>query len=210
LSCADYAATEIERFYRKDLAGQMGNLLSRIANKKLIKKLESPEFLYTLPTELQEEDTELLKLMEDLPGASLFLVALDGLLTFFSLSATFANHLTSFEIHRALAAVFDVLTLTNKRLSSLSPWLASASPSDVHSALFFGSESLRLAGILLQPFMPEKSMQMLDTLGVPADRRKWEDAVVGEGGKREMQATKKHLWPSVVVPGTVVEAEKTA
>lgn len=35
----DYAPAEIERFYRKELAGQLGNLLSRVAAPKLFKKL---------------------------------------------------------------------------------------------------------------------------------------------------------------------------
>ncbi|GAA5970087.1 hypothetical protein JCM11641_000262 [Rhodosporidiobolus odoratus] len=180
-SDADYSATEIERFYRKDLAGQMGNLLSRIANKKLLKKLETPEALYTLPTDLKKEDEELLKILEELP-------------------TTFDAHLRSFDVHRALSSVFDVLSEANKHVQLLSPWLASASSDEAHRALFFGSESLRLVGILLQPFMPVKAAQLLDMLGVPADRRNWEDVRLGEGGPRTPRDGKTHLWPSVVIP----------
>ncbi|BGP14022.1 hypothetical protein JCM10213_005607 [Rhodosporidiobolus nylandii] len=180
-SDADYSAVEIERFYRKDLAGQMGNLLNRIANKKLLKKLEAPELLYTLPAELGAEDEGLKKMLEELP-------------------ATFDGHLRSFEIHRALSACFDVLSESNKHVQLLSPWLATATPQEAHRALFFGSESLRLVGILLQPFMPEKAAQLLDMLGVPAERRRWEDAVLGEGGERTPKMGKTHLWPSVAVP----------
>ncbi|GAA5890299.1 hypothetical protein JCM6882_008787 [Rhodosporidiobolus microsporus] len=186
-SDADYSATEIERFYRKDLAGQMGNLLSRIANKKLLKKLESPELLNTLPSQLEAEDQELLKMLEELPS-------------------TFAAHLDSFEVHRALAAAFDVLSAANKHLQLLAPWLPTTSPQTAHRALFFGSESLRLVGILLQPFMPEKAAQLLSSLGVSEGRRRWEDAVVGEGGARTpVVGSKTHLWPSVVAVTEEVE-----
>ncbi|GAA6001086.1 hypothetical protein JCM10207_007406 [Rhodosporidiobolus poonsookiae] len=183
-SDADYSATEIERFYRKDLAGQMGNLVNRIANKKLLKKLPSPEALYTMPQTVGEEDRELVKLLEELP-------------------ATFDTHLSSFEVHRALAAVFDVLAASNRHVQALSPWLPSATPSDVHRALFLGSESLRLSGILLQPFMPDKAAQLLDMLGVPAARRRWEDAQLGQGGKRTPVVGKTHLWPSIVAAEAV-------
>ncbi|GAA5829517.1 hypothetical protein JCM11251_000186 [Rhodosporidiobolus azoricus] len=187
-SDADYSATEIERFYRKDLAGQMGNLLSRIANKKLLKKLTSPDLLYTLPTKLEPEDQELLKFLEDLP-------------------TTFASHIDSFEIHRALSSAFDVLSLANKHLQSLAPWLPSATPSEAHRALFFGSETLRLVGILLQPFMPEKAAQLLTSLGVKEERRRWEDAIIGQGGERTpvLGGKKEHLWPSVVGVGEKTE-----
>lgn len=36
----------------------------------------------------------------------------------------------------------------------------------VHEIIFLTSEALRVCGILLQPFMPERSARMLDVLGV--------------------------------------------
>ncbi|BGP54040.1 hypothetical protein JCM8202_003039 [Rhodotorula sphaerocarpa] len=177
---ADYSAAEIERFYRKDLAGQMGNLLNRVTTKKLTKKLESPELMYTLPEKLEEEDAKLFALLEELPRL-------------------FDQHLTAFEIHRALAAVFDALAEANRHVQQISPWLATASPSAVHRALFFGSESLRIAAILLQPFMPDKADQLLEMLGVPAERRTWTHCGVGQGGVRTACTPgKAHLWPSIV------------
>lgn len=116
-------------------------------------------------------------------------------------AAAFDGHLASFDVHRALSAVFDALAESNRHVQLLSPWLATASPSDVHRALFFGSETLRIAGILLQPFMPTKAAQLLDMLGVDAARRRWEDCEIGKGGHRTAPAAGKvHLWPAVVVP----------
>ncbi|CEQ42723.1 SPOSA6832_04578, partial [Sporobolomyces salmonicolor] len=175
---ADYSAAEIERFYRKDLAGQMGNLLNRVTTTKLTKKLESPALMYTLPSSLEAEDEPLLKMLRDLPES-------------------FSAHLSSFEIHRALSCVFDVLAESNRHVQQLSPWLATATPSQVHRALFFGSESLRIVGILLQPFMPDKSSQLLEALGVDPLRRRWEDLAVGHGGERVATPVKGGLWPPV-------------
>lgn len=66
----DYSASEIEGFYKKSLAGQMGNLLARISNKKLIQKLPSPEAFYTAPVERNSEDDEIREVLEALPGES--------------------------------------------------------------------------------------------------------------------------------------------
>lgn len=202
---SDYSATEIERFYRKDLAGQMGNLLNRVTTKKLLKKLASPELLWTPPSQVEKEDETLIKLLEELPGAQTrrdpLCPAPHSRLT---PAATFDRHLASFEVHRAIAAVFDALAESNRHVQLLSPWLATASPSSVHRALFFGSETLRLAGTLLQPFMPEKSAQLLDMLGVDPARRTWRDCEVGKGGERVPRPGKAHLWPAVAVPEAAV------
>lgn len=45
--------------------------------------------------------------------------------------------------------------------------------------IYYGAETLRVVGILLQPFMPNKAAQMLDVLGVPQDHRTYEYARLG-------------------------------
>ncbi len=40
------------------------------------------------------------------------------------------------------------------------------------------AEGLRISGILLQPFLPDKAAQMLDTLGVAHDKRTFDHAVL--------------------------------
>jgi hypothetical protein len=65
---ADYSATEIEAFYKKSLAGQMGNLFSRISNKKLIEQLPSPAAIYTAPATVEPEDERLIELLQTLPS----------------------------------------------------------------------------------------------------------------------------------------------
>lgn len=180
----------------------MGNLLNRVTTKKLTKKLESPELMYTLPEKLEEEDAKLFALLEELPRAPLFSFfqrRRPSDLSSVSLAGLFDQNLTAFEIHRALAAVFDALAEANRHVQQISPWLATASPSAVHRALFFGSESLRIAAILLQPFMPDKADQLLEMLGVPAERRTWTHCGVGQGGVRTACTPgKAHLWPSIV------------
>lgn len=78
----------------------------------------------------------------------------------------------------------------------------------MNRSLYLASEALRLSGILLQPFMPTKSRELLDELGVdPASGRGWHAAEFGKGGVRRRRVAvskdragtaKGGLWPPVV------------
>jgi methionyl-tRNA synthetase len=50
---------------------------------------------------------------------------------------------------------------------------------DVDRTVFLASDALRISGILLQPYMPNKSAQLLDQLGVDESRRTLEYAHPG-------------------------------
>lgn len=109
--------------------------------------------------------------------------------------------MASFEVHKALGAVFDVLALANKHLQSLEPWASTTSPEAVHRSLYYSSETLRMTGILLSPFMPDKSRQLLDSLGVSDNTRTWDRVAFGRGGETKFKAGKhKVLFPPVKVP----------
>lgn len=45
---------------------------------------------------------------------------------------------------------------------------------DVDRIIFEAAEALRIVGILLQPYMPNKASMLLDQLGVHHDRRSFE------------------------------------
>jgi methionyl-tRNA synthetase len=54
------------------------------------------------------------------------------------------------------------------------PWTLTKQPgkeSEVDTIIYLCSESVRVAGILLQPVMPNKSAQLLDMLGVDEAHR---------------------------------------
>lgn len=46
--------------------------------------------------------------------------------------------------------------------------------------IYILAETLRIIGILLQPFIPDKSKQMLDMLGVSIEKRTFEYAAMGK------------------------------
>ena len=68
--------------------------------------------------------------------------------------------------------------------------------------LFNVAESLRIAGILLQPFMPTKSKELLDVLRVDSTRpskRAFSAAVFGSDAEYGEGIKKTVLFPPLIV-----------
>ena len=61
------------------------------------------------------------------------------------------------------------------------PWTLAKQGADaeLEAVIYLCAESLRLCGILLQPYMPSKMKTLLDMLGVAEDARGFENAVYG-------------------------------
>ncbi|WWC93969.1 methionine-tRNA ligase [Kwoniella sp. B9012] len=148
---ADYAPDQVEVHYRI-LADQFGNLLSRISGSKMLKKATRDLDLVTLTSQDRDED-------------------LDRLLG--GLRDEFENKMEMYGVSGACQSVMDVIAATNKLFTDLKPWSAE----DGTKAIVYAYHSLRIASILLQPIIPIKSIEALDRLGVPSDKRTWNDAV---------------------------------
>jgi methionyl-tRNA synthetase len=81
----------------------------------------------------------------------------------------------------------DGLTIeqTNSYFQIMSPWRFKDSISEeiaqlkVNRPVYHSVEAVRIIGILLQPFMPEKSSELLDLLGVDERRRSFDHARFG-------------------------------
>jgi methionyl-tRNA synthetase len=58
-------------------------------------------------------------------------------------------------------------------LSTIQPWAATTAENDRAKAIALSSETLRICGIVMQPFIPAKAEELLDALGVPPDQREW-------------------------------------
>jgi len=68
----------------------------------------------------------------------------------------------------------------------------------VHQIIFLCAESLRICGILLQPFMPSKMAQLLDMLGVAENARMYQNAEFGSDhdfGQAVDESQKTVLFP---------------
>ncbi|CAG8475282.1 2460_t:CDS:2 [Acaulospora colombiana] len=174
-----YSEHIIDGRYRKDLAGQLGNLISRSTSHSL-----NPSSL--IPTSplivngIKEKDASLVEMLEKLPDLV-------------------NQHFEKFEFGKGLGLIFDAIAEANKLFTEYEPWklvskVGASSPEDkdlLNRSLFFSAETSRMAGILLQPVMPTKMSELLDGLGVGKDERKWSDAKLGNG------------WPIVRNGGTM-------
>ncbi|KAA8623066.1 MetG Methionyl-tRNA synthetase [Pyrenophora tritici-repentis] len=86
----------------------------------------------------------------------------------------------AYDPRRAVFGITEFIRSTNAFFTMSSPWdkildFGPGEPGeDVDKIIYLSAEALRIAGILLQPYMPNKANQLLDQLGVDRDRRTFE------------------------------------
>ena len=143
--------------YKKGLQGGLGNLASRIARGKGWDVREAVEANRLSSTE--NLDVQFRSCLERLPMS----VSVD---------------MEEQNPGDALAKVMNVIYDTNIYLQFTKPWdLKELRNRDrLNEIIYLCSESLRICGILLQPFMPEKMNKLLDMLGVARDARLYNNA----------------------------------
>ena len=87
---------------------------------------------------------------------------------------------------------------TNVYFQHQAPWnMAKNNQTDeLNHVVYLCAEALRITGIMLQPYMPEKAATLLDMLGVRKERRTAEYAVLGtdfEYGESKIELGKGEL-----------------
>ncbi|KAJ5465145.1 methionine--tRNA ligase [Penicillium daleae] len=170
---ADYDNSFIIRDYKKWLQGGIGNLAYRTIGCAKGK----------LHSYIQDATSD------KLPAASTADELHQAMLIATPLKV--AEHMTGLNPRAALQEIMSIIEKTNKYFHAAEPW-KSANPQWV---LYNVAESLRISAILLQPFMPDKSQELLDILRVdtsnPAKRAfsatvYGSDPDYGEGIKKGM------------------------
>jgi len=146
----------------------VGNFYSRISAKR-IRELLGPSAIPTI-AELQEAILD----GKQVQGSEI-LLRLGGL------RLRVQDHMHNLAVADALQEIVDVLALANKVYSEAQPWLPSTEPSHRAQIHAISVETLRICGILLQPFIPEKSVELLEALGTRPEQRSWDYAEPGKG-----------------------------
>jgi methionyl-tRNA synthetase len=106
--------------------------------------------------------------------------------------------------HEILKAIWMRVAANDSYIDENAPWaLKKTDPQRMGTVLYALAESLRVIGIVLQPFMPDTMARLLDQLAVPADKREF--AALGSGG-RLVPGTPlpppQGLFPRIVQTGT--------
>ncbi|KAI8946213.1 tRNA synthetases class I (M)-domain-containing protein [Xylaria longipes] len=159
---ADYNNAYIVERYKKGLQGGLGNLLNRVTRPKNWSVRQAVENM------TKNRASPLLPLVEQHQACLEPIVKRAD------------NWMKALNPSWALKAIIEVVFDTNKFFHEAAPW-QKAKEGDtvaVEQTVFLAAESLRIVGILLQPFIPEKSSELLDRLGVSPDRRTFADAVL--------------------------------
>jgi len=89
-----------------------------------------------------------------------------------SLLQTLRSTMSEQAFHRALGALWQVISAANRYVDEQAPWaLKNTDPNRMEAVLYNLMEVLRHLAILTQPFMPDAMAALLDQLAVPGDRR---------------------------------------
>lgn len=99
------------------------------------------------------------------------------------------------QINRAVDEVMELVRATNRYLEMREPWQLAKDEqkkSLLDTTLYTAVESLRLAGVLLYPVMPEKTVRLMEQLGFYPDMT---------GGDYESLTAWGVLEPGSSIPG---------
>ncbi|KAJ2969719.1 hypothetical protein NUW58_g9914 [Xylaria curta] len=159
---ADYNNAFIVEKYKKGLQGGLGNLLNRVTRPKNWSVRQAVEIM------TKSQASSLLPLVESHRASVATIVKKAD------------DQMKALNPGWALKEIMELVFETNKFFQDAEPWNKSREGETVavEQSVFLAAESLRIVGILLQPFMPEKSSELLDRLGVSPDRRTFADAVL--------------------------------
>ncbi|KAL2215554.1 methionine-tRNA synthetase [Thermoascus aurantiacus ATCC 26904] len=177
---ADYDNEYIIRDYKKMLQWGLGNLTHRIMG---IAKWNLQPYVTAAASDKLPPATPL-----DLEHQSFIETA----------PAKVAEHMESLDPRSALREIMAIIEKTNKYFHAAEPWKDREQNQRI---VYNVSESLRISGILLQPFMPGKSQELLELLRIntsDASKRSFSAAAFGADLDYGGDSQKHILFPPLV------------
>ena len=146
----------VDRF-NYDLANDLGNLLNRTIG------MMNKYFDGIIPTDIKVR-TEFDDSLEETVKEQISKVE---------------NEMDTYHISNALVELWAIISRTNKYIDETEPWKLSKSEVEedkekLKSVMFHLAENLRKIAIMITPFMPTKSNEILAQLNIPVENKKWD------------------------------------
>ncbi|KAF8531612.1 tRNA synthetases class I (M)-domain-containing protein [Gautieria morchelliformis] len=194
----DWSEDQLAKHFQ-ELFSLIGNQLSRAFSPKVVDRLSQneryvsirPEVFAAADAYLSKSmrssvvqtiatDSEEITALPEIPGAGAHAALKE-------LAPKFELFMARLEIAEALEEVVRCLRISNREFTNVAPWSSATPISSASRLLSYTRETLRICGILLQPFIPTKAKELLDALGVPAGKRTLRDATLGLGESPESE-----------------------
>jgi methionyl-tRNA synthetase len=154
---ASFSDNSIIARQNSDLANDLGNLFSRALT--MINKFANGTV--PPPAGLEPEGKELAEAVVNMVDE-------------------YTAQMRSFAFHRALQAVWAVISMANKYIVLSEPWVLAKDPAQadrLNGVLYNLAETLRVIGLVLAPIMPETSLKMALGLGSTKDEHSKQNLV---------------------------------
>ncbi|KAJ3015861.1 Methionine--tRNA ligase, mitochondrial [Thoreauomyces humboldtii] len=181
---SEFSEKTLDARYKKDLAGQLGNLVMRCSVPKVNRSMTIP----LAPGPLTAAETALDTKLKELP-------------------ALVASHFESVDFPRGLEVIFDCVAEANRYWNDCQPWKLVSEPGSeerMRTILYYVLETVRVSGILLQPIMPVAMGKLLDGISVEDGERAFANAGAGarwmdkkEGRDPPRMAAQQPLFPKL-------------
>ncbi|KAJ8107724.1 hypothetical protein OPT61_g8672 [Boeremia exigua] len=158
---SSYDNASIIKLYNKFLGQQLGNLASRVTRGKKWSVRGAVERIGSAPPDY----------WSDGPGSQFWANSLS------TVGSKVDGLFDVYDPRKALHQITEFVRAANAFFQMSEPWdkILEFSPGepgeDVDRTIYLSAEALRMTGILLQPYIPNKAAMLLDQLGVQEDRR---------------------------------------
>ncbi|XP_006456109.1 hypothetical protein AGABI2DRAFT_210873 [Agaricus bisporus var. bisporus H97] len=185
----DWSQNELEK-HSNEIQSLLGNYVLRVTSKKLFKSLDGTQEMSI------KQIYQHYKKQDDSKSKSL----VDLIDTQRTTPARVKHGIENLEIAEAVRALVLLLREGNKTLTELAPWKKNTPPELLYANYVTGLETLRIAGICLQPFIPSTAEKLLDMLGLERERGRTWRAVERVGGTDACERVKKDIMDIHGVP----------